>query len=374
MQDSQQPAVSSQRSATSRRARSLPPSSFRLPPSRRGFTLTELLIVIAIIAVLAGLIAAAAVNALKKGRETRTLLEIKNLSTAVENFKNETGVYPPNGMNPNPQNPPPANSPAKLVQSDFQRMFAKAFQGNAEPPVLALALCGQNTSGGANQNLDKGMAAAEAVYFWLGGFSSDKKFPISGPGGPSFPVDGPDGGVEILESRTGGYEFDRGRLRSGVDEDLESGNAFKGRYLLYSVDLNQNGTIDNNAGENRRINLWQYNPSGSEQPLVYFDTSRHKPYQYDPYASATATNIFPFKKLREGVTTPSSIRDIAYIDNKYQILHSGLDDDWGDFGVSASSTSAPDDLVLFPEGPFIGPIADTLTNFTDGTLASASEE
>jgi prepilin-type N-terminal cleavage/methylation domain-containing protein len=371
MQDSQYPAVTPQSpAATRRRAASLPPSPFRLPPLRPAFTLTELLIVIAIIAVLAGLIAAAAVNALKNARRAGILLEIKTLSNAVENFKNETGVYPPNGMNPNPGNTPMG----KLVQSDFQRMFSKAFQGSSEPPVLALALCGQNTAGGANQNVENGMSAAEAVYFWLGGFSSDKKFPISGPGGPSFPVDGTDGGVEILESRTGGYEFDRGRLRTGVDGEIVSGNAFPGRYLLYSVDLNQNGTIDNNAGENRRINLWQYIPKGSEQPLIYFDTSRHKPAQYDPYASKIANTIFPFKKVREGVTTPSSMRDVAYIDNKYQILHCGLDDDWGSFGTSASSTTDPNSLFYFPEGPFIGPVADTLTNFAEGEIGAEAEE
>ncbi|MBA4104542.1 MAG: hypothetical protein C0485_02205 [Pirellula sp.] len=359
MQDSQPTAVSRQATLSAR---------------RQAFTLTELLIVIAIIGVLAGLIAAAAVNALRSARRSQTILEIKNISGAIENFKNDNGVYPPNGMNPNPQNNPPANSPAKLVQSDFQRMIAKAFTGNAEPPVLALALCGQNTSGGTGQNLQNGMSGAEALYFWLGGFSSDKKFPISGPGGPSFPVDGPDGGVEVLESRIGGYEFDRSRLGGGSGDEIQSGAAFNGRYLLYSVDLNQNGTIDNNAGENRRINFWHYKPKGSTQPLVYFDTSRHKPYQYDPYASATANTIFPLKKLREGVTTASTMRDVAYIDNKYQILHCGLDDDWGDFGVSASSTTEPDDLILFPAGPYIGPVADTLTNFADGTLADASEE
>ena len=355
MQDSQSPAISTQSPAATRRP---------------AFTLTELLIVIAIIAVLAGLIAAAAVNALKNARRAGILLEIKNLSNAVENFKNETGVYPPNGMNPNPQNNPPANSPAKLVQSDWQRMFSKAFQGSNEPPVLALALCGQNLSGGTNQNLENGMSAAEAVYFWLGGFSSDKKFPISGPGGPSFPVTGTDANVEILENRTGGYEFDRGRL--GPRNDAKGFDESNKRFIVYDVDLNQNGAID--PGETRRINFWQYTPKGSEQPLIYFDTSRHKPAQYDPYASATATNIFPFKKVREGVTTPNSMRDVAYIDNKYQILHCGLDDDWGSFGPSASSTSDPDELFYFPEGPFIGPVADTLTNFAEGEVGAEAEE
>lgn len=341
--------------------------------TRLAFTLIELLIVIAIIGVLAGLIAAAAVNALRASRRAQTTLEIKNMSGAIENFKNDYGAYPPNGMNPLPQNPPAANSVAKLVQSDFQRMFAKAFTGNAEPPVLALALCGQNTSGGTGQNVPNGMTGAEALYFWLGGFSSDKKFPISGVGGPSFPVDGPQIG-EVLESRIGGYEFDRGRIGPRNDNS-EFDDANGGRYLLYSVDLNQNGTIDSNAGENRRINLWRYSPKGSEQPFVYFDTSRHKPYQYDPYASPTAKNIFPLKKVREGLATPVNMRDIAFIDSKYQILHAGLDDDWGDFGVSASSTTNVTDLtLLYPTGPFIGPIADTLSNFADGTFADASEQ
>ena len=30
------------------------------------------------------------------------------------------------------------------------------------------------------------MTAGEAVVFWLGGFSRDPKFPISGDGGPSY--------------------------------------------------------------------------------------------------------------------------------------------------------------------------------------------
>ena len=36
--------------------------------------------------------------------------------------------------------------------------------------------------------LPGGMSAGEAVVFWLGGFSSDEKYPISGEGGPSYLV------------------------------------------------------------------------------------------------------------------------------------------------------------------------------------------
>ena len=73
MQDSQV-AITGQPSVVSRRRRSSPTSDFRPLASRRpAFTLTELLIVIAIIAVLAGLIAAAAVNAMKAARRGHPL-------------------------------------------------------------------------------------------------------------------------------------------------------------------------------------------------------------------------------------------------------------------------------------------------------------
>lgn len=369
MQDSQS-ALSRQPSAVSRRARSL-------PPSRRGFTLTELLIVIAIIAVLAGLIAAAAVNALNKGREARTLLEIKNMSGALENFKNDYGAYPPNGINPTTAvSSPTAGSAQALIQADFQRMFKKAFPRHQEPVGVIMALCGQNTGAG-RLNLENGMNAAEALYFWLGGFSSDEQFPISGPGGPSFATTGTEN-FEVLESRNRRYEFDLKRLIPRNDDDGfdASGN----RYVTYSVDLNHNGNVTD-PGEERRINFWRYVPSGSEQELLYFDTSRHKPMQYDPPGSAAsgAVPVYAVKTLREGFPssgTPTK-NDIVFIDKKFQILHSGLDDDWGDgLGVSASGSTTIEQLkpYLYPSGLFIGPIADTLTNFTDGTLESASEE
>lgn len=244
---------------------------------------------------------------------------------------------------------------------------------------MIMALCGQNTGSG-RQNLANGMNAAEALYFWMGGFSSDVQFPISGPGGPSFATTGPSPG-EVLENRNRRYEFDLGRLAPRNDDgafDLS-----KNRYIQYQVDLNQNGNTTD-PGEARQINFWGYLPSGSEQALLYFDTSRHKPQQYDPPASAASGGVplYAIKSLREGFSssaTPTK-NDIVFADRKFQILHCGIDDDWGDDGLgrksaSNSATTVADlEPYLYPTGVFIGPIADTLTNFTDGELADASEE
>ena len=65
---------------------------------RHGFTLTELLVVITIMAILTGLVVAGAYTAIQRGKETSILTEIDQLSGAVEAFKEKHGAYPPNGV------------------------------------------------------------------------------------------------------------------------------------------------------------------------------------------------------------------------------------------------------------------------------------
>jgi prepilin-type N-terminal cleavage/methylation domain-containing protein len=60
----------------------------------RAFTLIELLIVMAIIIVLAGLILATANYVQKKGYRSRAEAEIAAVSAALENYKADNGVYP----------------------------------------------------------------------------------------------------------------------------------------------------------------------------------------------------------------------------------------------------------------------------------------
>jgi prepilin-type N-terminal cleavage/methylation domain-containing protein len=62
--------------------------------SRDGFTLIELVVVMAIIIVLAGLILGTANYVQKKGYRSRAEAEIAALSAALENYKADNGVYP----------------------------------------------------------------------------------------------------------------------------------------------------------------------------------------------------------------------------------------------------------------------------------------
>jgi prepilin-type N-terminal cleavage/methylation domain-containing protein len=334
---------------------------------RAGFTLTELLIVIAIIGVLASLIAVAAVNAMRAARQARIVLEIKNLASSVEKQRGEFGAYPPNAMNV-----PGGSGNGGLVVSDLERFARKAFPRiNAQELEVFKALAGASaySSSVVTQNtLTNGMTAAEAVPFWFGGFSSDPQFPISGPGGPSYLAAN---GSEVFEdrNRANGYEFNVANLGPKKENgELDYDNV---RYLRYTI--NNNG-----VQQQRQLNLWNYRPENSQQPLVYFDASRYLPADYDMPAaqpSGGVPAIYAIKQYRTGYRATANgpgRKDIVFANNKkFQILHAGLDDAWGvefaDVGQQPNVTN-PAQLLLFPDGPFLGEIADTLTNFTDGPI------
>jgi len=64
------------------------------PPSRRGFTLLELLAVIAVIAALTGVVIGVGRRATESGRTSRARAELAALAAALESYKAVRGDYP----------------------------------------------------------------------------------------------------------------------------------------------------------------------------------------------------------------------------------------------------------------------------------------
>jgi type II secretion system protein G len=81
----------------------------KCPSTTRGFTLIELMVVIAIIAILAGLLLNTAGYIQKKGASSRAEAEMAALTVALENYKTDNGEYP-QGTNVSGVNAPGGNT------------------------------------------------------------------------------------------------------------------------------------------------------------------------------------------------------------------------------------------------------------------------
>jgi prepilin-type N-terminal cleavage/methylation domain-containing protein len=138
----------------------------------RGFTLTEMLVVIAIIGVLASLITVAGMRALDTGKQVAIKSELDQLDSALKDFKNKYGAYPPCDLSINgtmPGSSVLANvNPA--LQSFIMRAFPRYNLNNLASDWNALGV-------------DSTYAHPDrALVFWLSGFSPDVTSPFTGAG------------------------------------------------------------------------------------------------------------------------------------------------------------------------------------------------
>ncbi len=345
---------------------------------RRGFTLVELLMVIIIISILAGLITATAVPAMRKAKNFTITNEITQLTMALEQYKQEFGDYPPDcaGL----QHP----DTQVAAQNEIIRHLRKAFP-RYRPGTWAELV--QKVKDATDKQLNiEDLDPASALVFFLGGIpdpnNHGKLIPFSAnPQDPFyFKKDGSE--FKLGSRRSFFFDFDPTRLQ--VSKGTGGSKVIETKYVPSYV-KSQTG--------------------GDPAPFVYF-RARNGGYNFLPSATASQPARFQCYLVDpDDQSDPTTAADISFPyahcvkdatagdyhwmnEDTFQIISSGLDgfyfnsgeeDEIGDLAVDGTADpptvelpSAEDEKTI----RFVGPEAvnliiaeeDNLANFADGVL------
>ncbi len=210
--------------------------------SRSGFTLTEIMVAITVIAILAGMLMAAVIPAMSSARRTAILMEMKQIEQSIENFKIHHNCYPPSWVRiRNSPNPPTA----------LLKYINTIAPNNREGEVVSgsnrrIDLWWQDVG----QNIDH--TTGQDLVFWLSGLLKNKQYPLTNGVGPgSYPTAYDDSNFE----RDVFYEFKGEQLvKNGLVASYVQQANTEAPFLYIDAGSYNNGTsfdgyyVQNNSG------------------------------------------------------------------------------------------------------------------------------
>lgn len=344
--------------------------------ARHGFTLIEVLTVIVIIGILAGVALPVIFGALAKAKEGAVRTEIEGLSQALESYKLKYGDYPPDF------------SDWSLVERHYRRAFPSIAQteldllrrltdiDNTNDTDFSVAIDPEHNP----VRLDR----AEALVWALGGFSQNPELPFTGSGGP-FSLVSSAGMTVVYQINTGRagslFDFDPTLLSyygtgTGAQQvDPATGIGVANRYLSTDEREPDTGIVDD---------LFLTYKSGLEGgPYVYFDSRTYDLLHpmlgmngySDPAGPAGPTGgVRPMLSDRpvlrpaaagNYMTIPEAANAWEFLKpDTFQIISGGLDGTFGNLVNDPASSLVPPEPIYFqyPTGQAITAAVNVANN------------
>jgi prepilin-type N-terminal cleavage/methylation domain-containing protein len=283
-------------------------------PNRRGFTLVELLVVIVIIGILAALITVAVSAAMTSARQARILLEIGQLSGAIEQYKAKYGSYPP--------------STKPLLEQHIHSLFPRMDLNDLK-------------------TLPTYMNAAEILTFCVRGYTSD----------PQQPVNYWNNAVK----RDNFFDFDQGRLRNGRGIQVGSQTLYTKVYVQPQKEV---AYVYFDCSRDPSV---YKSPTGPDLRMFPGDWETKIPSQnrFDAQLTGTGTLEPTVKPYLTPANPPNNPPTLANAP-KFQLIAAGIDGVFGEYTPNIGANK------LYPGGGgYAEGDKDNLVNFSDKNLENS---
>jgi len=111
----------------------------------KGFTLIELLIVVAIIGIIAAIAIPNLLNAIDRGKQKRTMADLRSMGTAIEEYSIDNNFYPVAASVAALSTEVTPSYIRSLPPSDG---WGNGFEVDSLPGLYTLASCGKSATGG----------------------------------------------------------------------------------------------------------------------------------------------------------------------------------------------------------------------------------
>lgn len=314
----------------------------------RAFTLTELLVVVAIIGMILALLSPVVFNARTAAINAKTKVEVDLLHTALMNYRNEYGSFPPADMsrlwNPSTNSVNTNDAAYKHLARAFPQM--KEITSGTASPFYHMSQ----------------MSPAQALVFWLRGFYPNRQYPLTNG------VGWPGGGGE----RNKLFDFDDARLYAVASPyDFNTPQSFVPQKDVPVTD------------PRRVYPVYFTGHQNAGAPYVYFDsrcysTDLARDLAYKAISRTTGEPSIAKPYFNSNITAGATWAQAHINGDTFQLIAPGNDGKYGDANPVAFPGSLPIDKTLtIPAVTNTASSAghlDNITNFASGALDASARK